>query len=215
MAPPSRPGPGLLAALGLLGVTAVWFYHGQHAGGHVGGAISLPKIFWLAFALAAFYVLPAFIWRDRRVDPALRFIFAVQCLNWVVRGLAELWLMYGWHAWIPPYGIAHGVFTVGLLLSLRHRQRHVLATATSPVDRNVKRFLLISLGAGLCEIVFAWLFYRAVHYDTATNWFASGSAAFTSINRLTIVVDGVAYAALLLTVYRYYRPAAPQLQTTP
>jgi hypothetical protein len=211
MAATTRPGPGLLVTLGLLGLAAVWFYHGQNAAGHVGGAISLPKIFWLNFALSAFFVMPAFIWRDQRLDPALRFIFAVQFLNWIIRGIAELWLMYGIHAWIPPYGMYHGMFTVALLCSLQYRKRRLLATATTPVDRNVKRFLIFSMIFGTCEIIFAALFYRAVHFDTATTWFANGSSSFVFINRLTTVVDVFAYAALLLTVYRYYRPAAPQL----
>jgi len=209
MAGSNRPGPGLIVALALLVVAGVWFYNGQNAAGHVGGAISLPKIFWLYYAMSVFFVLPAFLWRDQRLDPTLRFIFACQFLNWVVRGAAELWLMYGAHAWIPPYGIYHGIFTVLLLVTLRYRKRAVLATATTAVDDNAKRFLRFSMASGGCEIVFAWLFYKAVNFDTATTWFASGSASFVFINRLTTVVDVVVYTWLALTVYRYYRPAAP------
>jgi hypothetical protein len=96
-----------------------------------------------------------------------------------------------------------------MLMTLRYRRRGLLATATTPVDRNAKRFLTFSMLSGGCEIVFAWLFYRAVNFDTATTWFASGSASFVFINRLTTAVDVVVYTWLAMTVYRYYRPAAP------
>ena len=208
-----RANPGLLILLLVLAVVGFYFYRGQNVAGHVGGAISVPKIFWLSYAISIFVVLPGFFWRDMRLDPALRFIFGCQFLNWIVRGLAELWLMYGLHAWIPPYGIYHGVFTLALLLYLRSRFSKVLATATTAVDHNARRFLFFSMLSSVCEICFAWMFYRAVHYDTATTWFASGTAAFIRINRITTVVDVFAYFGLVLTVYNFYLPRRQRVGT--
>jgi hypothetical protein len=213
-----RPSYALAIALIVLAVVGCFFYRGQNVSGHVGGAISVPKIFWLTNALAVFFVLPGYFWRDVRLDPALRYIFGCQFLNWVVRGIGELGLMYGLHAWIPPYGIYHGLFTLGMLLTLRIRYHDVLATAGTPVDQNAKRFLFFSMLTSLCEICFALMFYMAANFDTRTTWFANGSPAFVRINRITSVVDVFAYFALAVTVHRYYRPkllGRRRLKTSP
>ena len=56
----AQKGPGLLLALGGLAGWAFWFYQGQNKGRRVGGPMSLPKIAWLSYALAAWYIVPAF-----------------------------------------------------------------------------------------------------------------------------------------------------------
>ncbi|MBC7543920.1 MAG: hypothetical protein H7338_14440 [Candidatus Sericytochromatia bacterium] len=209
---PKRPHPALLVMLLLLAIVAFCFYRGQNLAGHVGGAISIPKIFWLNYAICVFMVVPGFMWRDQRLDPALRFIFGCQFGNWLVRGAVELVLMYGLHAWIPPYGIYHGIFTLVMLMTLRYRYRSVLATASTHVDQNAKRFLFFSMLTSMCEIYFAWHFYMAANFDTRTTWFASGTPAYIYINRVTTVVDFLAYTGLFMTVLRFYRPGALRLR---
>ena len=47
----------LLVAL----ATTTFFYFRQNAGLQVGGAISLPKMAWLSYALTAWFLLPFFL----------------------------------------------------------------------------------------------------------------------------------------------------------
>ena len=102
----------LAATLLLLACLCLIFYHRQNAGLQTGGAISLPKMLWLAYAIAAWFVLPFFLWRDARLDARLRRVFGVFWLLMIARGAAELPLLYFFEHWNPLYGIAHDVVCV-------------------------------------------------------------------------------------------------------
>jgi hypothetical protein len=179
-------------------------YWAQNVAGRPGGAISVPKAIWLAYALATFYLLPAFFWRDRRVAPTLRAIFFWFLLSWSVRGAAELYLMFGVHRWIPPYGVVHGLFNLGLLAWLTHRARPELAALASAADRNAVACLGVIRITQIAEIAFALLFYWAVGFDTRTMWFASHERRFLFINLLTLGVELWLVPLLVGTVRRFY-----------
>jgi hypothetical protein len=52
---------GIMGALATLAGLAALFYSRQNAGLQVGGAISIPKMLWLSYALATWFVLPPFL----------------------------------------------------------------------------------------------------------------------------------------------------------
>src|SRR5262245_12828931 len=118
----------LAATLLSLGGLAVCFYLRQNAGLQTGGAISLPKMLWLTYALAAWFVLPAFLWRDVRLQAPLRRLFGGFWLLMVLRGAIELPLLYLVEHWNPVYGITHDLSCVALILVLRRRARPEDAT---------------------------------------------------------------------------------------
>ncbi|MBM3266209.1 MAG: hypothetical protein FJZ01_01055 [Candidatus Sericytochromatia bacterium] len=188
-----------------------YMYWAQNVAGHPGGPISVQKAIWLSYALATFYVMPAHFLADTRVRRAVRFVYGWFLLSWVARGAAELVLMYVWHAWIPPYGVYHGLFNLALVAWLMHRKRHDLAEAVGPADRTAVRYLAVIRLTQLAEITFALLFYQAVDFDTRDTWFAGeGQSRFAFINTLTAVVEAILLPLLAIAVWRYYRPAAPK-----
>jgi hypothetical protein len=195
----ARPGRRLtlLFLLAVLALAALVFRHGQNVDGRLGGPISWPKLLWLTYALAAWYVVAFFFWRSDRTAPARRRAYGWHLLSFTVRGLAELWLIYRALAWIPPYGIAHDLFDIGLIT--------VAARGAGPprssADRAAAHFLTsIRVGLG-CEIVFAWLFHRAADARTGV-YFASDDPSWLFINRLTIAAVAVAWPDLVRVLWR-------------
>lgn len=211
-----RPGPGLALMLAAMAGVGGYLWWGQNIAGHDGGQISLQKVFWFCLAVTMFVWMPLFLWLDRRVAPVLRTIFAVHVVLWAVRVVAELWLCYGVHRWIPPYGMAHNLTTLAIVGILVARHRVALATFHDRPTRNALRYLGFMGIAIVCECVFAGLFYATVNYDTTHIWFANTEPRFGLINQLTLVADLVLYPLLFLTVRDYYRPdAAPDAPEAP
>jgi hypothetical protein len=203
--PTSRPGPALaLVLLAMVGVGG-YLWWGQNVAGHSGGHISIQKVFWFCLAVTLFVWMPLFITLDRRVGPVLRRIVSVYFILWALRVVAELWLCYGVHRWIPPYGVIHNLTCMLVLTFLMWRHREVVASYQDPASRNAVRYLKIMRAGMLCECVFAEMFYYAVDQDTTNTWFANMEPRFWLINRLTLVADLVLYPLLYLTVRDYYR----------
>lgn len=189
-------------ALTLLALTAIGliFYARQNAGLQVGGAISLPKMLWLGYALAAWFVLPLFLWRDSRLEPSIRRIFGAFWLVMALRGLAELALIYFFQHWNPIYGIAHDLTCIALILVLRRGPRPADA-----INRRALRYTT-SLIVGLSgEIAFAGMFLQARSHESAV-YFASNHASWGYINLVTSVVLVFVYPDLFLTLASLYFP---------
>src|SRR5262245_39928149 len=93
----------LALALAALAAASVVFYQRQNAGLQTGGSISLPKMLWLSYALAAWFLVPFFLWRDARLVTTVRRLFGVFLLLLIVRGLVQLPLMYVFRHWNPLY----------------------------------------------------------------------------------------------------------------
>src|SRR5262245_35403565 len=85
---------GLSVALAFLAGSGILFYHRQNASAQIGGPISLPKMLWLAYAIAAWFVVPPFLWRDQRLEPAVRRVFGVFWTWMLGRGVIELVMLY-------------------------------------------------------------------------------------------------------------------------
>jgi hypothetical protein len=127
-------------------------------------------------------------------------------------------LLYISVSWLPPYGIAHDLFVMGLisgLLALNGGRRGELV---DPANRAALRFLS-SIRLGLaCEILFAWLFYRATQGQVGI-YFASTDPLFARINALSWAVVLVAYPDLVRTVWAarellFPRPSVPEAEVS-
>src|SRR5262245_36539824 len=118
MARNARRNPILLWLLAGLFLAALVFRHGQNAGGRIGGPISWPKLLWLTYTLAAWFVAAFFFWRSAQVAPARRRAYGWHLASFTARGLIELWLIYVAVAWIPPYGITHDVLDIALITAV-------------------------------------------------------------------------------------------------
>lgn len=199
------PVPRLTVPLVALAAVSALFYYRQNWTGQIGGPISPAKILWLDYALVAWLLVPFALWRAPGVHPGLRRIYGAHLAGFAARGAIEIWLLYGRHAWIPPYGIAHDLLTIALITVLLRRAEPSLRETPDRVNREALRFLT-SIRLGLCcEALFAWLFFRAVSGRTGVTWFASSDPRFAAINALTWMVVIVAYADLVRKLAALWR----------
>jgi hypothetical protein len=140
--------------------------------GRLGGAISWPKILWLATALSAFFLVPPLILREQPMNPRARRLLQIFWTSWLLRAPLEAALLLGWAGgWRCAYGISHDLFCLGLIVA-------ALITRPAPPLRSWLLWLAACL---CCEATFAWLFSQLIDPRSGV-WFADASAAFARIN---------------------------------
>jgi hypothetical protein len=105
----------LVVAAAALTSFGVRFYRKQKAGA-LGGAISKPKAFWLPFAIYLWFVVAGVMGFDPALPASVRAPFAALAVSMWIRGAIEMLMLYGTKNWKPPYGIAHDLFTIGVML---------------------------------------------------------------------------------------------------
>jgi hypothetical protein len=182
---------GLLAA-------SLFFYYGQNVAGNIGGPISIPKLLWLHYALAAWFVVAFFFWTSDAVDPALRRVYGWHLASFGLRGAAEMVMLYVTLGWSPLYGITHDLSDIAMITWLR---RGTSTAARDDANRAARHFLT-SVRLGLvCEIVFAALFHRATAGQVGL-YFASEAPCWAFINRLTVVAVLALYPDLAWTLWK-------------
>jgi hypothetical protein len=186
----------LLLVLAGLVLAALAFRHGQNVGGRIGGPISWPKLLWLTYTIAAWFVVAFALSRAPQVSAALRRVYTLHLVSFTARGVAELYLIYVAVSWIPPYGIAHDLFAIGLITWAGR----AAGPAQTAADRVASRFLTSIRLTLCCEIVFAWLFHRAAD-SRAGVYFASDDPHWLVINHLTTAVVLVAWPDLLRVLW--------------
>jgi len=191
---------GLACALVGLAAVATWFYLRQNAGLHVGGDISLPKMLWLTYALAAWFVVPPFLWADERLDRPVRRLFGALWVAMVGRGIAELILLYGFRHWSPSYGIAHDVFCLGLIGQMRRPVR-----STGVRSRRAYRFSGSIAVALVAEAAFAAMFLQT-GAAAERIYFASTAEQWWFINLVTSLVLMFALPDLVAMLVGLYFP---------
>src|SRR5260370_19158891 len=147
-----------LLAIAIVAVAAAVFYFLQNRRMAAGGEIAVSKLFWLAYAILYWYVLPVLIMRDGRVRLEIRRLYAIFLANMALRGLIELPMIYCWRNWHPYYGAAQDAFSIvliGMLARVKSR---------SPVDSLFKRHAIVIAAMLAAEIKFA--LYFAAHFHT-------------------------------------------------
>jgi hypothetical protein len=190
----------LLLAIATLGLTSVLFYYRQNFSGQIGGKMSVAKLLWLDYAISAWLLVPFFLWRSPLIAPTLRWIYGAHLATFAVRGAVELWMLYITVSWIPPYGITHDLMAITLITSLLWCGRNEINQLNDVTNRTAKWFLS-SIRVGLvCEIIFAWLFYRTTEGRVGI-YFASPEPVFATINDLTWMAVLLLYPDLVRTLW--------------
>jgi hypothetical protein len=184
---PSRLKPAsgmssLCLAVVLLLLASLAFMALQNSSHAVGGHISLPKALWLDWTLTTFYVVPLFLWKNSALNPANRYLFGWLFLSFVLRGVAELVVIYATHDWRCIYGISHNAFTLALAAFLYLRLPRQLLTA----DRRALGFLLIYVTTLVFESINAWQFSLLANPANGV-YFAAATPHFAFVNHLTWV----------------------------
>jgi hypothetical protein len=188
-----RLGGATWSAVGALLATAAVFDWLQNEYRPVGGEISWPKLFWLAYAIFFWFVLPGLIAADPRLAKAWRKPFFVLFLLMLARGVVEGWMLYVSLNWSPWYGIGHDVVCAAVLLaSAAALHRH----AESKLERLMLAHLCLTALMFGPEMYFAW--YMQAHFDTQGEdaiYFVPDDPAYVVVLRATTA------AVALLTLY--------------
>ena len=198
------PRRGHTIALSLVCLAAGLFYTAQNAGLLSGGGIALPKLAWLALAIWCWYCLPALIAADTRASGPVRRAYGYFLANMALRAAAELWMMYVTRNWHPYYGIAHNVFSLGLLAFLYAR-----LDASTGLDALLKTNLVVLGLMFAVELVFVW--YMLSHVEPTGNpvYFVPGSDDHRTILWITWAVVAVVGCYLIVFSRRWLRDRTP------
>lgn len=156
----------------------------------VGGPMSLPKILWLNLALASFLVIPAFLWQSSSISREARLLYGCFFAGFVIRAIIEMPMLYFHRAWKCRYGIAHDVFMMAVVVIFGWQMLH--AKTSSPATNLALEFAIFLLVTLAGEILNAVLFSRIAN-PTEGIYFASDSAAFRLINRITWIEIALLY----------------------
>lgn len=167
----------LVLASALLLLWCLGFGWWQSGEGRVGGPMSLAKVLWLFLALLHFYLIPAWLWRDRSLSAAARKLWGWFFAGFVLRALVEIPLLIGTRLWRCEHGIAHDAVMLLLLLVMTRR----LPPESSRVESS---FAWLAALALVFEATNAWLF-RHCGSPAEGIYFASDEARFRLINTIT------------------------------
>lgn len=187
-----RAGFGLL--LGLLVAVAAGFYLLQNNDALPGGRIAPVKLAWLGCAILFWYLLPALLLLDGRMPKGARRACAVLLAGMVLRGLAELYLMYATGNWHPWMGISHDLLMLLLMTATLVPLRH------GP-DRLYSAYLVVATLMFIPESLFAWYMLANATAPGETVYFIAGNAGHGAI----LAVTAICVSALLLYLIFFCR----------
>ncbi|MDB9374643.1 hypothetical protein [Nodularia sphaerocarpa] len=166
-----------------LTISGTIFYNFQNSHQGLGGAIALPKVFWLGYALWFWYFLPLLIGIDSRISSKWRQLYWIAWWNMAIRAVVELGMMYFAHNWHPYYGIAHDLFSAVLILGLIFT-----ATTQTNIEQAVSGNFRIMGVMFVIEAYFAYYMLNNVHSDTGAVYFVPGKPEYQGIMLITWLV---------------------------
>jgi hypothetical protein len=198
----------LKTALGFF-LSGLMFYFIQNHLNLVGGSISLPKALWLQWALFIFFAVPFFMWHDPKISLPWRKAWCLLSLNFVIRGAAELFLIYGARGWDCFYGIGHDLFSLFLAFILILRMHKPKDSR----DRLNHPFIWIYGVTLIMEAWNAWQFSLLAN-PTDGIYFAAGTESFRFVNLTTIAFLVLSYGMFFVWLMQM-EPSSPSTLRIP
>lgn len=179
---------------------ALYFRRAQNQKGARGGRISGPKVAWLFYAVFLWFLVCPLVALDGAVPVEARWVLGAFAAFMWLRGVAELYLLYVTKSWRPPYGVAHDVACIALVLGGLWWGRARWLGALGAADAWALAMVALVLVSLFVEVAYAALFFHAVEGRTTGEegiWFADEEQArFRRINRLTLAINVPLYAGL-------------------
>lgn len=174
-----------------------YFKQRQNSKNEVGGAISLPKSFWLCYTIGSWFFLPI-IFLFLNVDQGIKYVFIFHLLSWWLRGPLELVMIYKWFNWSPRYGITHDLFhLIGV---------SVLFYYFWPIEVTRPTYLAIFYIFGIIistvfETLFAIMFFRIRGEEKKKIYFASDEPEWKFVNNVTIMANIICFGLHFLNSF--------------
>lgn len=198
-----------LALGGLATVIATVLLYVRQKRNGLGGRISRPKAFWLGWVIFFWFcVCPVFAFEPSSPHRLSATLLGFS-LNMGLRGTVELFLLFVTKSWRPPYGIAHNLLSLLLVVALAAGA----GTWIFPGERGpdsawqLSHYIILSLlvGSLVLETYYAVVFHHLVQGRTTGAdgvWFADGQTPlFRSINRITWWSNVVITTTLMLALF--------------
>jgi hypothetical protein len=188
----------LFFVLFVLSLTSSLFYFLQNSAFFVGGAIALPKLIWLSYAILFWYFIPILIVLDKRVSRPYYLAFLLFLINMSIRAVVELWMIYFTHSWHPYYGIAHNVFSaivVAIMFIILHRKSYL--------DAVLSKYLLVLVFMFVAECIFAGYLLSVVWKSSETIYFVPEDNDHIFILNITWVVVSLLTVFLIIFSRRW------------
>jgi hypothetical protein len=191
--------------LALIVGAAVYFRRAQNrntaSGAWVGGEISWPKAFWLAYAIGSWFLMPWIFFLDPATPTPLKWALGFHLASWWIRGPLELVMIYKWFNWTPIYGISHdSLHNLGLFLATSAATA-MIGWESLAGDAHAFwawLFLCSICLAMMAEVTFAALFIVTRGKGNDKIYFASDSEEYRMINRLTLTACIILYGHLAI-----------------
>jgi hypothetical protein len=184
---------GLVLAILLVAFLVRRFARGQNHHGGLGGAISGPKQLWLGFTLFTWFLACPLLALDPSVPGALREVLGTFAALMWVRGVAEMVMLYRTRNWRPPYGIAHDLVCLAVVVAGLLEIDPLLATTPGPLVAWQRAFGWVIAVSLVVETYYAYAFFRLVEGRTTGEdgvWFATEEdPRFVRINRITATLN--------------------------
>jgi hypothetical protein len=182
--------------------SGTWFYFRQQRG-TMGGSISRAKAAWLTFAILYWLGVCPVLWAEPSIPDPYRTTFGLFAVNFWLRGVAEIYMLYVAKNWRPPYGVGHDLFSIALVITCLFvvPASAPLTTPWALMCAAAVAALLLSLCA---ETYYALEFFKLVAGQTTGEegiWFADQEAPkFKRINLITACINVPLYAFLTVLV---------------
>ncbi len=199
----------LVGAALLVVLAGLAFLHRQNKKAALGGRISRPKLLWLLYAIYVWFLVCPLLAFDPGVPKHIRRILAVFAAAMWIRGLLEMVMLYVTKNWRPPYGVAHDVFSMVILVLglLFYRNHWDALQGTLPTWTFA--FMLVLLASLAVETYYAAAFFRAVEGRTTGEdglWFADEKdPRFRRINLVTTLVNVPFFVFLFIFLFAVIR----------
>ncbi len=157
-----------------------------------GGEISLPKKFWLSFAMFIYYPLPVYLIAVHGFEPMLVVVFSFFLIRAIVQGLS----MYLFKNWSPKSGVVFNLITPLVVLGV--------ALIDYPQEKEILAYAIIVVACTLADAYYAYQFWKIIGEGSKGDnpvWFASDSDEYSQINKVTTYMNVLLYGFFL---YSYY-----------
>lgn len=157
-----------------------------------GGEISLPKKFWLSFAMFVYYPFPVYLMAIHGFDTMLVALWSFFLIRAIVQGLG----MYLFKNWSPKSGVAFNLITPLLVLAV--------AIIDTPMQKEILAYAILVAACTLADAYYAYQFWKIIGEKSKGDnpvWFASDAEEFSQINKLTAFMNVLLYGLFL---YSYY-----------
>lgn len=180
-----------------------WYYFYQKRNPRLGGRISIPKAYWLGFAMFVYFVLPLWAYYALEAPKEIKLILVVMIVLAYCRMVVQGILMYIFKNWIPLHGIAFNViFILSMIFVIAYTAFYHPAFLLDYISLILVGILFILIAT--LDSYYGARFFKEVGNATTGNapiWYVYDQKVFSSLNRITWIGNITLTIFLIIILY--------------